>query len=98
MLKSTVKELEEHCKARHEGQNLGFLVWGKEAKRPMFTNFGEWLANKGIDLITVPGYLYKKVEGVSIDPETGGLYRDDLQMSNTRCRQNQAYVRHFLGY
>ena len=77
MIKETVKELEEHCKNVHEGQNLGFLVWGKEAKRPMFTNFGEWLANKGVDLITVPGYLFKKVEGVPIDSETGGLYRDD---------------------
>ena len=98
MIMSTIKALGVHCKDKHEGQNLGFLVWGKKPKRPMYINFGEWLANKGILLITVPNYEFNKVEGVTIDPETGELYRDDLQMSNTRCRQNQAYVRHFLGY
>ena len=65
---------------------------------PMYINFGEWLANKGIILTMVPNYEFKKVKGVSIDPETGQLYRDDLEISNTKCRQNQAYVRHFLGY
>ena len=77
MLRENHKELDKHCKHRHQGQNLGFLVFGKEPKNPMYSNFEEWLVTKCIWLIRVTPYEFKKVEGVPIDPETKEEWRED---------------------
>ena len=98
MLHPSVKGLNKHCDKDHGGQNLGFLVIGKSAIRPVYTNFEEFLKAKGVELIKVPGYEFQKIPDIPKDPETGDYRREDFQTNNDNMRRNKAFMRQYCGY
>ena len=56
MLTQYPADLQQHCNEKHERQNMGFLIHGKEPHRCMYENFNDWLADANLILVVKKDY------------------------------------------
>ena len=89
--------LDKHCNSKHEGQNLGFLVLGKEPLDSMYVNFMEWLKDRKVKLAMKSDYVFKKAEDVPIDPDTHLPFRQDMEICNRNNKKYMEIVRDYLS-
>ena len=65
-MQGDAEKLARHCARQHVNEfdemveNEGFLRWGRLPSYSKYVNFREYMADKNIGLIVVPGYIYKK--------------------------------------
>ena len=52
--------LTEHCKKKHGGRCMGFLVIGTQAHKSMYKNFEEWVEDDSIKLEEKEDYQFCK--------------------------------------